>query len=78
MGKDPIKLDRIFYIPPLLPNGLQVARHRKSLLNGGTIMAGNQDMKSAEQTYSGFLGLMKWGTVATIAIAALVVFLIAG
>lgn len=41
-------------------------------------MAGNQDMKSAEQTYSGFLGLMKWGTVATIAIAALVVFLIAG
>lgn len=41
-------------------------------------MAGNQDMKSAEQTYSGFLGLMKWGTVATIAVTVLVVVLIAG
>lgn len=41
-------------------------------------MAGQQDLKSAEQTYSGFLGLMKWGTVAVMAIAALVVFLIAG
>ena len=41
-------------------------------------MAGNQDMKSAEQTYSGFLGLMKWGTVATLAVTVLVVVLIAG
>ena len=40
-------------------------------------MAGNQDLKSAEQTYSGFLGLMKWGTVATIIIVALVVYLLA-
>lgn len=39
-------------------------------------MAGQQDMKAANQTYSGFLGLMKWGTAATIAVAALVVFLI--
>ena len=41
-------------------------------------MAGNQDMKSAEQTYSGFLGLMKWGTAASIAVTVLVVILIAG
>ena len=40
-------------------------------------MAGNQDMKSAEQTYTSFLGLMKWGTAASIAVTALVVFLLA-
>ncbi len=39
-------------------------------------MADKPDLKSAEQTYSGFLGLMKWGTVASIAVVALVVFLL--
>ena len=41
-------------------------------------MADKPDLKSAEQTYSSFLGLMKWGTAASIGVAALVVILIAG
>jgi len=40
-------------------------------------VAGQSDIKSATQTYSGFIAMMKWGTVATIAVAALVVLLIA-
>lgn len=39
-------------------------------------MASN-DMKAANETYSGFVGLMKWGTIASVAVAALVVLLIA-
>jgi Bacterial aa3 type cytochrome c oxidase subunit IV len=60
-----------------LPNGICAARQIKSDFNGGNIMAGNQDLKSAESTYSSFLGLMKWGTIATILIVALVVYLLA-
>ena len=40
-------------------------------------MASDGNMKSATQTYSSFIAMMKWGTVATIAVAALVVLLIA-
>lgn len=40
-------------------------------------MASNGNMKNAEQTYSGFVGLMKWGTIASVAVAAVVVLLIA-
>ncbi|MFY9351543.1 MAG: aa3-type cytochrome c oxidase subunit IV [Sphingobium sp.] len=39
-------------------------------------MASN-DMKAANETYAGFVGLMKWGTIASVAVAALVVLLIA-
>ncbi len=39
-------------------------------------MAENPDMKAPRQTYASFLGLMKWGTVACVAIAAFVVLLI--
>jgi hypothetical protein len=39
-------------------------------------MAGN-DNKSAAQTYSGFVSMMKWGTVASLALGALVVLIIA-
>ena len=35
------------------------------------------DMRAHEQTYSGFLGLFRWGTVACAIIAAVVVYLIA-
>ena len=41
-------------------------------------MAGNQDLKPAQQTYASFMSLMKWGTMVAIAITALVVVLIAG
>lgn len=39
-------------------------------------MASESNMKSANQTYAGFTSVMKWGTVATIIVAALVVLLI--
>ncbi|MFC3442142.1 aa3-type cytochrome c oxidase subunit IV [Sphingobium rhizovicinum] len=39
-------------------------------------MASNGNMKAAEQTYSGFIGFVKWGTIASVAVAALVVLLI--
>jgi hypothetical protein len=37
----------------------------------------DQDMKAAEQTYTGFLALTKWGTILSAAAAVLVVILIA-
>lgn len=39
-------------------------------------MAFEGNMKSANQTYAGFTSVMKWGTIATIAVAVLVVLLI--
>lgn len=36
------------------------------------------ELKPHEETYSGFLGLLKWGLIATILVVALVIFLIAG
>ena len=40
-------------------------------------MASNGNMKSANQTYHSFVGLMKWSTIASVAVAAVVVLLIA-
>lgn len=40
-------------------------------------MASNGDLKHEIKTYEGFLSLMKWGTIVSIATAALVVILIA-
>jgi hypothetical protein len=40
-------------------------------------LAGNQDMRAASETYSGFLSLLKWGTIISVAVAALVVLIIA-
>ncbi|VXC57231.1 aa3-type cytochrome c oxidase subunit IV [Sphingomonas sp. AX6] len=40
-------------------------------------MAGNGNMKQAEGSYSGFTAMMKWGTIASFAVAAFVVWLIA-
>ncbi|QUT04497.1 aa3-type cytochrome c oxidase subunit IV [Sphingobium phenoxybenzoativorans] len=34
------------------------------------------DMKSANQTYEGFIGFMKWGTIASLVVGAIVVLLI--
>lgn len=40
-------------------------------------MSQNMDMKAATQTYEGFIGFMKWGTIISFAVGALVVLLIA-
>ena len=41
----------------------------------GNTMA-NNDIKAAEQTYSGFINMAKWGTAACVVIAAFVVLII--
>lgn len=41
-------------------------------------MASEGNMESANQTYSGFVGLMKWGTIASVILTAIVILLIAG
>jgi len=41
-------------------------------------MAGDTDMKPHEQTYSSVIGLLKWGAVVCILIAAVVIWLISG
>lgn len=40
-------------------------------------MASQNDMKMAEETYSGFIGLVKWGTILCAIVAAVVILLIA-
>lgn len=40
------------------------------------MMAGNGDLKAHESTYSGVIGMLKWGTVGCAVIAALVIWLI--
>ncbi len=39
-------------------------------------MASGNDIKAAEQTYSGFITLLKWGITITLLVTALVVVLI--
>lgn len=39
-------------------------------------MSNEGHMKSASETYHGFVGLMKWGTIASIIVATIVVLLI--
>lgn len=40
-------------------------------------MASGNDIKAAESTYSGFLTMLKWGSIATAIIVAFVIMLIA-
>ena len=40
-------------------------------------MASGNDMKSHTSTYAGFIGLFKWGTIASALVTALVVYLVA-
>jgi len=42
------------------------------------ILATPHDLNKARSTYEGLIGLLKWGTVASVAIAALVIVLLAG
>lgn len=39
-------------------------------------MASGNDMKAAESTYAGFINLVKYGTIATVLVTALVIYLI--
>ncbi|MFM8498999.1 MAG: aa3-type cytochrome c oxidase subunit IV [Chakrabartia sp.] len=41
-------------------------------------MATKNDMKAHTETYEGVMSLLKWGTIASAAAAALVLILIAG
>jgi hypothetical protein len=40
-------------------------------------VSSEQNLRVAEQTYSGFVALFKWGAIACVAVAALVILLIA-
>jgi hypothetical protein len=40
-------------------------------------MASGNDIKSHSSTYSGFIGLFKWGAIAAALVTALTVYLIA-
>ena len=40
-------------------------------------MASGNDMKAHESTYSGFIGLVKWGSILTVLVTAFVVITIA-
>lgn len=42
----------------------------------GNAMASQQNIKSAEKTYESFLNFMKWGTIVSVGLGALVVILI--
>ncbi len=41
-------------------------------------MAGNQDIKENRSTYESVMAMLKWGTVASALVAALVLILISG
>lgn len=40
-------------------------------------MSSGNDMDSARETYAGFTGLVKWGTILSAIVAAIVIVLIA-
>lgn len=40
-------------------------------------MASGNDMKAHESTYTGFIGLVKWGSILTVLVTAFVIYLIA-
>lgn len=40
-------------------------------------MVSNGDLKDATRTYEGFIALLKWSTIITVAVTALVIILIA-
>jgi len=42
----------------------------------GKHMASQHEIKAHEETYSGFIGFIKWGTIATAVAAVLVIILI--
>jgi hypothetical protein len=51
--------------------------HRNTIILEKTSMASGDDMKAANETYSGFTSLIKWGTILAALAAAVVVVIIA-
>jgi hypothetical protein len=43
---------------------------------GEETMASNNDMKAHEGTYAGVMSMLKWGTIASVLVTALVIILI--
>jgi hypothetical protein len=43
---------------------------------GEEAMASNNDMKAHEGTYAGVMSMLKWGTIASVLVTALVIILI--
>jgi hypothetical protein len=39
-------------------------------------MASGNDMKAHESTYTGFIGLVKWGSIATVLTTVFVIYMI--
>lgn len=39
-------------------------------------MTGNQDIKDASKTYTSFLGMLKWGSIATAIVTICVILII--
>jgi Bacterial aa3 type cytochrome c oxidase subunit IV len=54
-----------------------VMAHRDDTDATEEIVAGNQDMRAANESYAGFLTIFKWGTIASALAALLVVLIIA-
>lgn len=61
--------------------GLRIAAHAVTQAAKFSIerenMATNSNLTHEVKTYHGFLALMKWGTIASIAVAAFVILMIA-
>jgi Bacterial aa3 type cytochrome c oxidase subunit IV len=78
LGKDPIKAAE-WSQWPLSAAGLG-DRDRGQTFTAhtrGTQMAGGNDYKAHNATYSGFIGLVKWGAILTILVTAFTVYMIA-
>jgi hypothetical protein len=48
----------------------------RTKIKGKSDVSSDQNIRAAEATYAGFVGLVKWGTIACVLIAALVILLI--
>jgi len=65
------------------PAGLSIGDHggreaanAQSKAIGDTIMASGNDMRAANNTYSGFLTMFKWGAIATALVTVFVIVMI--
>ncbi len=56
------------------PLGLRVGRIN---LHMEAILGEQQDITSAKETYAGFMSMLKWGTITTVIVTAIVVLIIA-
>jgi hypothetical protein len=78
MGKEAIKhMDEILSRRRLSNCGHRVMSHGRNTDATEEIVAGNQDMRAAKDSYSRFLTIFKWGTVLSVLTVLLVVLIIA-